>query len=1445
MTITPKNYAFLAPVIAQISRFRRVLTSYLNRNMQHSTTFKAVFASLAMICSLQLASAQTITTNMMAPPGFVNMNVPGMKMYIVQGNSGLPMDQVHRAEALISGKAIDPTTGQPFAAANAATPDPADGDFIYNIDRYINLHEQGVNGSGANAADNFSMYDAPPMDIPDDPEPGTPGGGDYFAVEFTGFLQLPAGTVRFGVNSDDGFRLTIGSGVNRIPSAVQLISLDTTRGFGNTEANITVTQAGLYPFRLLWWENTGANSGIEFYTFAPGTTSGNRYLVNDTNQANSIKAFRETTASPPLITFATPSSTTWIDPSGTGSVVPPAPLMRVEITDGATTLANNSITFSLDGTNLTGTVTKSGAVTSISVLAPLLSAAVHTNRLAYADSAGNSYTSFWTFTVPAYSTIPPAYALASVDPTKPGFKAKIHQIGAARNPSTGLAPNAERQIADGYIDPTTGQPYANMISPQWTHADGTTVDPIGNDGLFVMPGVINLDDQAGVGTAGGNFSVNSVPPVPDDTVPGIPGNSAFPSDYYVASFETILDLKAGAYRFGVNSDDGFRLSAGRGPGDVVGVQLGTAGDRGMADTYADFVVGADGLYPFRLMYWESAGANAGVEFFVVDLATGTKTLINDLTGFTPIKAYRESATSRPYISRVLPTVNYGYAFADDDVVIDIKDGAIPLNADSAALTINGVTQTITAGKTNNVTTIRRAGSLSKLLFSGANTNTLIYSFTEGGNTVTATNTWIFTVPRYIRPIPPANKVLATDVSGSGFHVRARQIDRSEDANQGNGGRHTGNNMPGPEIELADGYINPNNNQPYSNLLDPTLANSDGSYDLTNTSSSSAVLNFNHSTTTGQAANGGIFNGDVNVPGMPGTGTSNLGLDNTVHEFTTYLNLKAGDYLFGLNVDDGWTCISAPNPRDTLGTLLGFRDAPGGQNGNPANNPNAAFNVIVPEDGIYPFRILFWEGGGGVNTEFFNIDRNTGTQVLVNDTTGAFPSVVNNGGNLISPITSYNAYTGQTRPWVKFSVYPMPYIGTIQPQTTTGGNVSLWQNRNQQSGPGPIQVKLGLLNGSWNSGEVANSSTAQRPFGDAVGAVVADLLTSSVGMVLDGVSVTPTVTDVPNSTDKLVLYTPPTPLSSTSNHVAGLVYANTTNYWIFSVITNVSVATGVALPSSQADPNAAGFHVKVVQSTTARPGTGNSATNAEAQLAGSIPSVAIPGPNPDGSYTITNIINWSSRRVPGQTGAEIGNFQTILTGTPDDPIPGLPGTGLTGAAGIQNVAAEIFAYLDLPAGYQKFGVNGDDGWAVKIGTPGVTNGTILFTIDRGAGAQDIPFAFITPEAGLYPIRLVWYQGTGDGNLEFFTYGPNNTKIPVNDRTNPNAVKAYYKVISAAQIQITNVSIAGGMVTVTWTGGGTLYSTTSLNPGTTWTTTGASNGSYTTAVGTGNVFFRAQQ
>jgi len=229
------------------------------------------------------------------------------------------------------------------------------------------------------------------------------------------------------------------------------------------------------------------------------------------------------------------------------------------------------------------------------------------------------------------------------------------------------------------------------------------------------------------------------------------------------------------------------------------------------------------------------------------------------------------------------------------------------------------------------------------------------------------------------------------------------------------------------------------------------------------------------------------------------------------------------------------------------------------------------------------------------------------------------------------------------------------------------------------------------------------------------------------------------------------------------------------------------------------------------------------------------------PNPDGSYTITNIINWSQRRNTNGTPVGIGNFQTLLGGPADDPIPGVPGTGLTT---LGNISAEIFAYLDLPVGYQKFAINGDDGFRVQVGTQGQTNGSILFTVDRTGGATDFPFAFIIPEAGLYPIRLVWYQGTGDGNLEFFTYGPNNTKIPVNDRTNPNAVKAYYKVISAPQLQFTSVTVSGGQVHLNVTEASVLTGNASdwspVQPGISGTTT-----IDRPAVTSGNRFYRLTQ
>lgn len=1097
-----------------------------------------------------------------------------------------------------------------------------------------------------------------------------------------------------------------------------------------------------------------------------------------------------------------------------------ASYLQVRVTDGADTkLDPSSIVLLVDNAPAAVTVTKEGDVSTLfHARSPLwASGSAHTWNLSAKDDAGNFLTRSGTFTIATYTSVPAAFALASADTSRPGFGTRMHQMEYRRNPASAPIPNIERQLANGYNDPNSGTPVANI-------ADLSLADA---DGFLVEETTINYNEAAPA--AGGNFSSASTPPNEDRPVPGIGAST----DHYVQSVETILELKAGLHRFGVNSDDGFRLSFGWGPGDVVGVAAGTAGERGFTDSLMDVVIPADGFYPVRLMWFETSGGS-GAEFFTENVLTGERILVNDTTRPGAVLAYRASSVSRPYISRVLPTVGYGYAFADQDLIVDITDGALAVDADSIRVLINNNAATVERTKSGKVTTLRRPGGVSNLLPSGANNVSVIFGFTAAGVQTLTTNNYSFTVPAYTFPIPAANRVLASQVSGTGFTVRGHQIDRSRDANQGNGGRNTGGNMPGPEMQLAGGYLDPATSLPYPNLLDLSAASTEGTFSVPE------VLNFNHNTAAGSGgvpSNAGIFNADTGLPGLPGTGTSNQGLDNTVHEFITYIDLKAGAHIFGVNVDDGWMVTSAPNARDTLGTLLGFRNAPGGQNGNPLNNPNGAFTVIVTEPGIYPLRILFWQGGGGVNIEFLAIDRDTGTQVLVNDTAGIYPSVVALSGNIYSQYQLYSTYTGPERPWVRSSVHPIPFIGVTSPLVNAGAAVTLWQNRLQQTGPGPITFKYPVLNGSWNPGEVQNASTAQRPFGDVIGGVVAGLGDGSVGMLVDGVAVTPTVTPIAGSSDRLVTYSPPVPLSSTAVHTAALIYAGTTNQWLFNVIGQVSLDPSVAVPSSTADPSARGFRARVVQGATARPG-GNTAAAAELQLAGTPANIAQPGSEADGSHLLSGIINWSSRRVPGQSGNEIGNFQTLLGGPADQPIPGLPGTGLSGTAGRDNAAAEIFAWLDLPAGYQRFGVNGDDGWKVQIGLPGQTNGPVLFTTDRAAGSSDIPFAFVTPVAGLYPVRIVWYQGGGDGNLEFFTYGDGGEKIAVNG-THPKAVKAYHRII-VADPTITVRTLPDQSIEFIYNG--TLQATDSLNPAN-WQDVSGATSPYKPDASAPQRFFRA--
>lgn len=1138
--------------------------------------------------------------------------------------------------------------------------------------------------------------------------------------------------------------------------------------------------------------------------------------MNDPAQANAFKVYRE-----PLVPFDKPFAIL-VDPVPGSTGAPAAPLLRLDLQEQALTVDLPTAKISVDGTELPTVATRSGNVVKITAQAPTYSAnSQHTATLTYRDSAGNTATESWTFTVDNYPIIPSSYAVSTVDTTKAGFKARFYQIPHARGPlAQGFDGNstaqAERQAARGYLNPDTGLPYDNLLDTSGFDANG----------FVVIPDVINHSEDADTSTEWGNFQAGSTPSTPDKPIPGMLGSTSLtPSDNIVGEFLGYIQLSAGPHRLGVNSDDGFKLTMGRSPGDVNGILLEQFnGGRGASDSYADFVIETAGLYPFRLLWWEGGG-DANVEFFSVDVATGTKTLVNDTS--SPYKVYQEASTSLPIVSKVLPAANSQLVLPTADIVVELTDGTVQVDAATVALTLNG-TAAGAVTKNGSVTRIQRTGGISNLLPGGTNTLQLVYGFTAGASQTLMTNTWEFRVggsinaqdqgggavpggagsaqPLYYVVIPPGNKVPAGTATGEGFKIlKVHQLDRSLDANQGNGGRYSGNGgnanrMPRPEIQLTDGYINRTNDLPFPNLADLSLFAEDGSYQV------EGVFDFGQ-----RGANAGSFNPTAIMPGTPGQGTStagaDVGTDNIAMEFVSYMDLKAGAYLMSINSDDGFVLTSAPNPRDTLGTLIGYFNDGGGSQ----NPPGRWVSFVVLEDGVYPFRTVYWEGGGGANIEWMAIEPGSGQRALINS-----PDVT-------WSIKSYHTYTGPERPWTKFSVYPMPLR---------------WENQHQQSGPGAITVEVG----AGNPADIANEGPGIRPFGDSIGAIIANLGSGSVDLVVDGEDVTPTVTDVPGGTDKLVTYQPGTPFTAGTVHTAGLVYAGVTNYWSFTVITNATVEAGVAAPSSRADQDARGFRAKVVQASAGRPG-GNTAAAAEAQLAGSVPNVASEGTGPEGSHLLQGIINWNTAFGPGFSAnpAHTGNFQPLMNGSNDVAVPGITGTGLTGDARFGNIAAEIFAYLDLPAGYQKFGVNGDDGWKVQIGMPGETNGTVLFTIDRGAGNRDIPFAFVTPEAGLYPVRLVWYQGGGGGNLEFFTYGPNNTKIPVN-ADDPNAIKAYYAITDVGGVpELTVTRGSNGDITITWTNGGTLQSKADLNDPAPWTNL-ENDGSYTTATSAPHMFFR---
>src|ERR1051325_11314248 len=82
--------------------------------------------------------------------------------------------------------------------------------------------------------------------------------------------------------------------------------------------------------------------------------------------------------------------------------------------------------------------------------------------------------------------------------------------------------------------------------------------------------------------------------------------------------------------------------------------------------------------------------------------------------------------------------------------------------------------------------------------------------------------------------------------------------------------------------------------------------------------------------------------------------------------------------------------------------------------------------------------------------------------------------------------------------------------------------------------------------------------------------------------------------------------------------------------------------------------------------------------------------------------------------------------------------------------------------------------------------------IVGAFDGPRGSFATEFEFIAPASGLYPFRLLYYEGVGGADCEFYSVDPaTGTPTLINDPTNPNAVKAYQKI----GVPLLNVRVDG--------------------------------------------------
>jgi hypothetical protein len=357
----------------------------------------------------------------------------------------------------------------------------------------------------------------------------------------------------------------------------------------------------------------------------------------------------------------------------TGYPATALPPYAASITNGDTTLVTSSIRLKLDGALVSPppTISTDGVYTNVSypgaVAAGLLSSGFHVYTLSYADNLGVFYTNEVVFGT-LYGTLPPAYGSPPGSGSHSGFtwRSVLARVDMTNGLNSSIA-RAVAQLNGTLVDPDIGGLLTNAAPTLGTNADGS---------FNIDDGTVNFNDA---GFNAGDF--------PGDIL--FPGLDTGPYNWFSCEGLFFLDLPAGYYRFGVNSDDGFEFNA-LPPKGVPGspIVLGLFDDgRGASDTLFDLFVPTSGVYPFQLIYFESDG-QASCELFSVDIATTNKFLINDLSTNAAIKSFLVVPPRITSITRAGSNVSLNWVYGNPPFQVQFKNNIIGPWSNSGAPTSN-------------------------------------------------------------------------------------------------------------------------------------------------------------------------------------------------------------------------------------------------------------------------------------------------------------------------------------------------------------------------------------------------------------------------------------------------------------------------------------------------------------------------------------------------------------------------------------------------------------------------------------------------------------------------------------------------------------------------------------------------------------------------------------